>query len=183
MKKMIFPFLSLSLVFGLAACSNDPSIDSHPKEQVVPPPPGNGENPHTPEDKSKENSGNLSDGGNVQGDTNAAEKMAELNFTKFNLEVRYGPDKEYDFDYEEKSANGDYKAELNDSIHDKKLKGMEAFNALYTQLKGLGFETNTSEKEAINKILNTFQLDQNYNTFDLEYTLRDGTTVDLEDKK
>lgn len=179
MKKTLYGVLGLTLAFGLAGCSDDPSIDSNPKEQVVTPKDEGAVN--TPDDKSAENSGNKSVG-DVQ-DPNASKQMAELDFTKFDLEIDYGPNKKFDFDYEQKSDNGNYKAELYDEIHDKKLKGLEAFQALYTQMKDLNLNANTTKEEAIPKILQVFQLSPDYTNFDLEYTLKDGTKVDIEDRK
>ncbi|MBW8351188.1 YusW family protein [Bacillus sp. IITD106] len=180
MKIVYSTLLGATLIFSLAACSNDPSVDNNPKEQVVPTKSSKKEN--TPDDKSIDNSGNKSVG-NVANDQDAAEKMKELNFTKFDLEVQYDNDQDFDFEYEQRSDNGEYKAEMEDTINDRKLKGMEAFNLIYTQLKDLDFSTNTPKEEVIQNILQRLNLSDNYNSFDLEYTLKDGSKMEIKDNK
>ncbi|MBD8005284.1 YusW family protein [Bacillus norwichensis] len=181
MKKWIYSFSIPLFAIGLAACSNDPSIDNHPKEQVVPPP---NENATTNDDIiSKEDSGNKSDDGNVQ-DMNAKKLMDNFPYTKFDLEVDYASDVEYDYEYEEKDAGtGSYRAELNDAIHDKKLKGAEAFQSLYTLMQDVRIDENTAKEDAIQQILDTFQLDTNYTKFDLEYTMKNGKKIEFEDRQ
>ena len=164
------------LSFALAGCSDDPSIDSDPREQVT----KTSENATTPNTISTGDSGNKSQG-NVD-DPSAVDQMAELQFTKFELEVDYGPNKEFHFDYEQLSENGDYKAELHDEVNDKNLKGMEAFKTLHNLTKNIDLSGGKPKEEVINIILNLFQLGENYTKFSLEYTLRDGTEIDIEDK-
>lgn len=180
MKKWIYSISIPFVAFGLAACSDDPSIDNHPKEQVVPP----HEDATTNKDLiNKEDSGNKSDDGNVQ-DMSAKKLMANFPFMKFDLDIDYAPDMEYDFEYQEKNADqGEYRAELNDSVRDKKLKGIEAFQTLYTLMQDVNIDENTRKEDAIQQILDTFQLDDNYTSFELEYTMKNGTTKEFEDKK
>ncbi|MCJ8009897.1 YusW family protein [Lederbergia wuyishanensis] len=180
MKRLYSSLLGVTLVFGLAACSNDPSVDNNPKEQVVPT--KTSKNANTPDDKSIENSGNKSVG-NVGNDQEAADRMKELNFSKFDLEVQYDNDQDIDFEYEQRSDNGDYKAELEDTINDRKLKGVEAFSMIYTQLKGLDINENTPKEEVIQEFLKRFNLSENYNSFELEYTFKDGRKMEIKDNK
>ncbi|MBS4194958.1 YusW family protein [Lederbergia citri] len=180
MKIVYTTLLGATLVFGIAACSNDPSVDNHPKEQVVPT--ESSKNANTPDDKSIDNSGNKSVG-NVANDQNAAEKMKELNFTNFDLEVQYDNDLDFDFEYEQRSDNGEYKAEMKDRINDRELKGMEAFSLIYTQLKDLDINTNTPKEDVIQNILQRLNLSDNYKSFDLEYILKDGSKIEIKDNK
>ncbi len=180
MKKGFYALVVSLTVLGLVACSDDPSIDNHPKEQLTQP---NGDNTvNLPDDTRVDNSGNKSDDGHVE-DLDAKAKMEELPFTDFELEIDYGMDDEFDFEYKNFDDNGKYRAELKDSINDKKLKGAEAFETLYIQLKDAELDQIQSKKEAIEKMLRQFQLQDNYKEFDLEYTLRDGTKKKFEDKQ
>ncbi|WP_164525489.1 YusW family protein [Siminovitchia acidinfaciens] len=181
MKKWIYFFSIPLLALGMTACSNDPSVDNHPKEQVVPPP---NENATTNDDLiNKEDSGNKSDDGNVA-DMNAKKLMDNFPYRKFDLEIVYAPDMEYDFEYEEKNAEqGQYRAELNDSVHDKKLKGVEAFQTLYTLMQDVRIDENTTKEDAIQQIFDAFQLDTNYTKFELDYTMKNGKEIEFEDVK
>lgn len=180
LKKMIYAFIGFLLIGGLVACSDDPSVDNNPKEQVVP---GDQEtNTDTPDNIRKDDSENKSHEGEVQGDAPSADMMEELNFTEFDLEIKYG-NNEFDFDYKQHDDNGSYKAELKDTVHEKNLKGVEAFNTIYNQFKDNPLDPNAPKEEVIQKILDIFQLSNDYTSFELEYVLRDGTKVDIEDKK
>lgn len=172
MKKWLYALFVSLFVISLAACSDDPSLDNHPKEQLTQPDGDNSAN--LPDDTRIDNSGNKSDDGHVQ-DLDAKTKMDDLPFTDFELEVDYGMDDEFDFEYRNFQDNGKYQAELKDSINDKKLKGQEAFETLYIQLKDADIDQIDSKEEAIEKMLQIFQLQDNYNEFELEYTLKDGT--------
>ncbi|MBS4216883.1 hypothetical protein KHA96_00980 [Bacillus sp. FJAT-49711] len=180
MKKYFSSLLGITLMIGLAACSNDPSVDNNPKEQVIPT--ETSENANTPDDKSKDNSGNKSVG-TVADDQDAAKKMQELNFTKFDLDVDYENDQDFDIDFEQGNGNGDYEAKIEDTINDRRLKAMEAFNTIYTQLKDLGIDANTPKDEVIQKVLERFNLGDNYHSFELEYTFKDGTKMEINDNK
>lgn len=181
MKKTLISLFGCTLIFTLTACSDDPTMDNNPKEQVVP---GDNENnPNTPDDPKKDTSGNKANDGKVADDQDAAVKMENLQFTTFDLDVEYGPDAEYDFEYKQISENGDYEAELDDSVNNKRLNGMEAFNFLYTQFQDVKIDVNTPKEEIILSILDRFQLNDDYNSFDLDINFKDGTKIDIEDKK
>ncbi|RKJ25098.1 hypothetical protein D7X33_43635 [Butyricicoccus sp. 1XD8-22] len=72
---------------------------------------------------------------------------------------------------------------MNDAIHDKKLKGAEAFQSLYTLMQDVRIDENTAKEDAIQQILDTFQLDTNYTKFDLEYTMKNGKKIEFEDRQ
>lgn len=175
-RNISYSIVGLALALGLSACSDDPSIDDNPKERIDVP-----EDAMTPDENHKDTSGAKTDG--IVDDSDAAEQIAEIPYTKFNLEVDYGPNKKYEVDYELEDENGKYKAEIEDYINDKKLKGMEAFQALHNLLKDNELNKNMSKEDTIQHTLRIFQLDDSYSEFDLEYILKDGSKVDIEDKK
>ncbi|GIN59111.1 hypothetical protein J8TS2_34300 [Lederbergia ruris] len=181
MKKWFVSIIGTGLLLGLAACSDDPSVDNHPKEQVVPS--DNQDREQTPDTIQVEDSGNKSHEGQVQNDQDAAEMMQDLNFTEFELEVNYGPNEEIDYEYKQKSNDGDYKAEMKDTVKNVIYKGMEAFTALHTQLKDLELNANMDKEAAIQEILDRFDLDADYSKFELEVTFKDGSKLDIEDRK
>ena len=168
-------------ISGLAACSDDPSVDSHPKEQVVPD--DNQDREKTPDTIQKEDSGNKSHEGQVHNDQDIAEMMQDLNFTEFELEVKYGPNEEIDYEYKQKSDDGDYEAEMKDTVKNVIYKGTEAFTALYTQLKDIELDANADNEATIKGILDRFDLDSDYSKFDLDMTFKDDSKLDIEDRK
>lgn len=181
MKKWFYVFLTSLFAFGMAACSDDPSIDNHPKEQLTQP--ANDKSANTNDDVVKEDeSGNNSDDGNVRA-MDEQKMMEEIPFTKFSLEIDYAPDMQYDFEYEENDNGASYRAELEDSVHDKKLKGKEAFQMLYTLMQDIHLDENTTKEEAMQQIFDTFQIDDNYTKFELDYVLKNGTKKEFEDRK
>ncbi|MFK4997500.1 YusW family protein [Bacillus sp. N9] len=172
---MSYTLVSFALLFGFGACSNDPSVDNNPKEQL-----DGAAEPKTPDNQSVTDSG-VKSNGNVN-DPAAADQMAALDFVKFDLEVKYGPNEKFDFEYEQKDPNGVYEAELEDETTQAMMKGADAFNALYNVMKDVSFTANTPKEEVIQTVLDSFQLAENYTEFDLDYTTKDGTKLNIEDK-
>lgn len=183
LKNFLHSLLGLSLILVLVACSDDPSVDSNPKEQVVPLT-EEGQS-KTPDNIEKGDGGNKSLGGQVADDEKAIERMNELGFLEFDLEVKYANTEEYDLDFEQQSNDGDYKAELHDTVNNqnKKVKGMEAFLILYNQMKDANIDANTPQETVIQTVLESLHLPENYTEFDLDITFKDGTKLDIEDHK
>ncbi|MCJ7839796.1 YusW family protein [Lederbergia sp. NSJ-179] len=181
MKKYFLSFLGVSFLLGVVACSNDPSVDNHPKEQVVPN--DEQEREKTPDHIKQEDSGNKSYEGQIQNDEEAADRMEELNFTKFDLDVEYGTSQEVEYEYEQKSDTGEYKAEIQDTVRNIIYKGVEAFTIFYTQLKDLELHANMEKEATIQEMLNRFDLESDYNKFELQITFKDGSTLNIEDRK
>lgn len=175
-KNISYSLIGVALALGLSACSDDPSIDDNPKERIDVP-----EDAMTPDEDQKDTSGAKTDG--IVDDSDAADQIAEIPYTKFDLEVKYGPNKKYDVDYELVDESGEYKAEIQDFINNKNIKGMEAFQALHNLLKNNEMNKEMSKEDTIQKTLEIFQLGNDYANFDLEYTLKDGTKIDIEDNK
>lgn len=180
MKKLAYTIVGIALILGLTACKDDPSIDNHPKEQITAPN-NNKEEARAPIDQSNENS--EANSSEYIDDPDASEQMASLPFTDFDLEVKYSPTKKFDVDYEQKNENGRYEAEIKDDINNAKLVGKEAFNSIYNQFKNVELTKDMPQEEVIQTLLKSFELDGNYTEFDVDYTLKDGTKVDFEDKK
>lgn len=108
-------------------------------------------------------------------------KMDELDYSDFELEVDYGKDKEYEAEIEQ--DNGNIEADLEDEINGEDLNGEEAFNKIYPNVKKLTIDQKTDKQDAINQTLDAFELDSDYNKFEVEITLKDGTKIEYEDRK
>lgn len=118
-------------------------------------------------------------------DSNAddkAAKMEQLDFIDFDLSVEYENDEEYEAELELKQDNR-VEAEIEDDLNGEKLKGREAFDKLFPLVEKLTITQDTSKEEAIEEVLNVFQLDDGYQEFKLEIKFKDDTKIKFEDKK
>ncbi len=126
-------------------------------------------------------SNNPSDDDTTKGDDMNA-KMKEIDFAEIEVEVKYGHDDEYEAEIE-KSATGDYKAEIDDDLNNIHLKGKEAFDQLYPMIQKISVNEDASKDEAIHEILNAFDLDTDYREIEIEITFHDGKKMEYEDKR
>lgn len=110
------------------------------------------------------------------------EKMEELGFSEIEIDVDYvdGSDFEVDID---KDGQGNYQAKLEDEINNKKLKGIEAFDALYPALQKLEITKDSSQDEVINQVISAFELNGDYKEIDVEIIFSDGTKIEFEDRQ
>lgn len=114
-----------------------------------------------------------------ENDKNA--KMQKLDFAEFDLELEYHDDKEYEAEID-KSSSGEYKAELKDELTNTHLRGDEAFEQIYSQLEQVTLDKDSSKEEVIDTILQAFELDSDYDEFEVELIFHDGTKLEYEDK-
>lgn len=110
-------------------------------------------------------------------------KWAEIKYTDFELEVDYGKNKEYEAEIERNKSNDSIEADLEDELNGVDVNGEEAFNEIYPKVKKLKIDQQTSKEDAINQTLEAFDLESNYNKFELEITFEDGTKIEYEDRK
>lgn len=111
------------------------------------------------------------------------EMMDQLNFTEIEIEISYGKDKEYEVEIEHHS-NGDIEAEVEDEINGIDIDDdLEAFNHLYPLVKQLNVNQGSDKQDVINQVLNIFNLDSDYEKFEVEITFEDGVEIEFEDRK
>ncbi|HLR67403.1 YusW family protein [Virgibacillus alimentarius] len=108
------------------------------------------------------------------------QKMDELAYTRFELSVEYEGDKEYEASIEQE-ANG-MEADLEDDVNGLQSSGEEAFNKIFPRLKKLMIDQNTNKNNAIKEALKAFDLDPDYQKFELEISFENGKNVEFEDK-
>lgn len=111
-----------------------------------------------------------------------SEKMDQLDYVEFELEVEYANHQEYEAELE-KRRDGSVKARIEDSIHNVEKRGAEAFDELYPIVEKLNITKRTSKKEAIRETLSAFNLPADYHKFELELRFKDGTSVEFKDRK
>lgn len=107
---------------------------------------------------------------------NEAPADLKLNFNEFTLKTDYqDTKKDYEADYKNKGANKKMDAKIEDHKANVKLTGDEAIPKLSPLLQKLTFDKNTPDQEVIDQVVNVFQLDKDYQKFDLEVVFSDGT--------
>lgn len=171
-RKAVFSVV-LVFTFILAACGNG-NIDE-PKEPV------------TEENGSNDNAGstdNVGDAESTDSKNDMQQKMEDLAYSDFDLAVDYSNDLEYEVELElEKNSNNTVKSEIDDDLNNVKKSGAEAFDDLYPLVNELAITQETSKADAIQEVLNTFNLPEDYQKFELEIKFHDGTKLEFEDEK
>lgn len=107
-------------------------------------------------------------------------KMNSLEYKDFELKVEYVDFKEYDAELE-LSQDNRLKAEIEED--GVETKGSEAFDKLYPLVEKLTITADTSKEEAIQEVLTVFNLDSNYEEFELEIKFKDDTKIEFKDQK
>lgn len=110
------------------------------------------------------------------------EKMKALGFSEIDISIDY-PNR-IDFEVEiDKNRQGNYKVELDNDISNKKLKGMDAFNAILPSLEKLNITKDTKQEDVIKQIISAFELNEDYEEFEIEIIFSDGTKMEFETKQ
>ncbi|MBO1581732.1 YusW family protein [Bacillus sp. XF8] len=100
----------------------------------------------------------------------------KLNFNEFSLDTDYqDTKKDYEADYKNKANEKQMEAKIEDHKTDAKLTGDEAVTKLGPLLQKLKFDKDTPDQEVIDQVVDVFQLDKDYQKFDLEVVFSDGT--------
>lgn len=189
MKKTIYILIAAILSVGLVACSNNNNEANDNANNNA----GNESNENAANDNEKETTNDNTDKNNESADENNTtndvtdeeemkEKMSQLDYIDFELEVDYESDKEYEAEIEQNKEKGTIKADLEDEINGEDLKGIEAFNKIYPLVEQLTINQDTDKEDAIAEILDVFDLDDDYEKFEVEITFSDGTEIEFEDK-
>ncbi|MFJ7975438.1 YusW family protein [Peribacillus sp. JNUCC 23] len=154
-------FVSFAALILLAACGNKNEVDNPPAEEKA----------------GQTNSGNA----NVEQDQIQNTELASKGkFKEFELGVEYAGDKEYSVDYD---TLGDMEASIEDEINGEHIYGDDAMSQLNTKFEQLTFTKDTSDNEVIKEVLQVFNLDENYQEFELDVHFDDGTKKEYKNKK
>jgi len=175
MKKLPLILFVILLVPSLSACmgQNNTGIDDNDstKEEEV------------PVNKDVEKNESTNDNVSLQDEqADMKNKMEALEFAEIEIEVDYPDHKDFEAEID-KDSSGNYKAEVEDEIHNNFLKGKDAFDYLYAILENMAITKESSKEEIIDKMLEAFELDPNYEKFEVEIIFHDGTKMEFEDRK
>lgn len=182
MKKIYIFLLVLAVSLTLAACGNTKKEE----QQVIEAPVNEG---NMQEKVDTKNEPDESTSPNVNGNETITvnqedmqKKMDELNYLDFELEVEYANYQEYEAELERESDIS-IKSKIEDSVNNVKVNGSDAFNELYPLVKQLTITQQTTKDEAIQGVLATFNLPDDYQKFEMDIKLKDGTSLEFEDRK
>lgn len=185
MKKIGMLLSALLIVIFLAACGDDGADEDSLEDtaqDAIEDTLDNNEEDHNDdgEEQTDENEeGNTSEEASDQDDMK--NMMDELNFDEIEIEISYGKDQEYEVEIE-RHSNGDIDAEIEDELNGEDINDdLEAFNKLYPKVKQLDIEQDTEKEEVIKQVLDIFELDDDYEEFEVEITFNDGTKLSYED--
>lgn len=107
--------------------------------------------------------------------------MEELDFAEIEIEISYGNDKEYEAEIE-RHHNGEVEADVEDEINGVDLDDdIEAFNYIYPNVKKLKITRDIGKQDVIDQMLSAFDLEENYEKFEVEFKYEDGTKISFED--
>ncbi|WP_179134057.1 YusW family protein [Halobacillus massiliensis] len=103
----------------------------------------------------------------------AGQTDESFNFIAFELDVEYPDDKLVDVEYENEKEGMD--AKYFDEMKDLDLRSDEALEKLSPLFESFTFDQNTSDKEVIKEVKKAFEVEDNYDKFELEIEFEDGT--------
>lgn len=186
MKRLLITGVSV-LALGLAGCGSDTTDDTGkensdigdtPVQQPLQPATGGIEDKSAEDSETDATTDSTTDA--AAGDTQA--DMEQLSFKEIEVEVSYGDDKEYEAEIEQDN-NEPIKAKVEDELNDVYLKDQEAFDDLYPKVKNLDLTKDSSDQATIDQVLDIFDLQADYEKFEVEIKFNDGSKLEVEDRK
>ena len=166
-KKIFIMIGALVMMLSVAACVNN----NNPENENI-----------SPRNQTNEQQNKNSSSSTVSADPEEMkQQMGKLDFREFELEVSYGKNKEYEAEID--LDNGVYTSELEDELNGVHLKGKVAFDTIYPIVEMLTIDKTTNKTEVIKQILAAFELNDDYDKFEVEITFNDNSKIEFEDKK
>src|SRR5699024_4809232 len=180
MRKVIVLFSAIFMVLFLAACSTDDGADSGDDNDV---PTAEDEAENTDEQDQADDDNNdidesvegeedkdVDDSQQAEDQADMKKLMDDLNTDELDIEISYGSDQEYEVEIDHHD-NGDIGADVEDEVSGEDLDNdLDAFNKLYPLVKQLEIEQDTDKEEVIQQVLDVFDLEDNYEKFEVEIT-------------
>lgn len=174
MKKWLTLLIIAMFTVVLGACGNDDKDDQDNTNNTEKQEASDTGTTHKDENDKKETNKN-------EDNSDMKKEMDELDYSDFELEVSYGNDQEYEAEIEQKS--GKIQADLEDEINGMDVNGQEAFDNIYPKVKKLNVDRDTEKTEVIKQVLEAFELEDDYQKFEVEFKFKDGTKLSFEDRK
>lgn len=163
MKKSIALLACCGILF-LGACGNDNDEVTNPPDNA------------TSENDTTNNSNNSTDTNNTTDSNNSGtttDQSSTISFYQFDLDVEYDDFKSFEVEYD--YDDDGMEAKIKDELNNRKLSGDEAFQEMQSRFEQFKFDSSTAKDDVINEVLQSFDLSDNYNSFELEIKFGDGT--------
>lgn len=116
---------------------------------------------------------------NAPSDQNATQQTGDtptdqvtFNFIEFSLDVDYSATESYEVEYEDKKTG--IEAKLEDDRKNEKLQGDEAYTKLEPLFKQLNFDSTTPNDEVIDQVIKVFNIEDNYQSIEVDVEFVDG---------
>jgi hypothetical protein len=116
---------------------------------------------------------------NAPADQNATQQTGDtptdqvtFNFIEFSLDVDYSATESYEVEYEDKKTG--IEAKLQDDRKNEKLQGDEAYTKLEPLFKQLNFDSTTPNDEVIDQVIKVFNIEDNYQSVEVDVEFVDG---------
>lgn len=116
---------------------------------------------------------------NAPADQNATQQTGDtptdqvtFNFIEFSLDVDYSATESYEVEYEDKKTG--IEAKLQDDRKNVKLQGDEAYTKLEPLFKQLNFDSTTPNDEVIDQVIKVFNIEDNYQSVEVDVEFVDG---------
>lgn len=180
MKRTVQLFVVLLLSFFLAACGDQDDNSNAADDN------DNADTEDQAQDERDNDNDNEDEMENADSDSDQdmIDKMDELDYAEIEVEIDYGKDDEYEAEIEQDKDKGEIEAELEDEVKDNiDIKGKEAFDKIYPNVKKLTIDQDTSKEDAIDQTLEAFDLDSDYEEFEIEITFHDDTELEFEEEQ
>lgn len=189
MKKITALCSVLLLALFLTACGQDTNDTNDPLDNDTTEDESENTENHSTDDEEQETDDNGSETGDsdlpneAENQEDMKRMMEALDFDEIEVEISYGKDQEYEIEIEHHS-NGDIEAEIEDEINDIDIDDdLKAFNHIYPFVKKLDIDRSIDKQAMIDQVLEVFELEDNYEKFEVEITFEDGTKISFEDRK
>ncbi|GGJ93922.1 hypothetical protein GCM10007063_15560 [Lentibacillus kapialis] len=190
MKRIIAIGASLLLAVMLTACgqsdnqsngNSDSSSETDNSQQEDMSQNGNDDEKNTEDNNTGSNDSAAKSTEKAKNQDDMKATLDKLDFNEIEVEVSYGKDKEYEAEIEH-HENGAVEAEVEDELDGTTIDDdLKAFNNLYPKVSKLQLGKNIDKQDAIDQVLKAFDLQSDYEKFEVEITFKDGTKLSFED--
>lgn len=107
------------------------------------------------------------------------ETMDGIGLAEIEISIDYPNDTDFEVEVDQNSQ-GVYEVELDDEVNNKQLRGMDAFDAISSNLEKLDITKDSSKEDVIAQVIDAFGLNDDYQEYDIEVIFSDGTKMDFE---
>ncbi|PPA71600.1 YusW family protein [Jeotgalibacillus proteolyticus] len=159
MKKFLLPFTLAGAVAVAAACSDDETV----------------ENPESAPSIEENEEAQTNDTGD-----NPEAESTTISFREFEFDADYeGNDNDFEVSYD---SEGNIEASYEDQRNQMLLSGDDAYQEIEPILSGFDFTADTPDDEVFQAVIDGFEIEEGYQSLEIDITFEDGTEKEYEQK-